>query len=507
MADEGFELTMYWNGVDDQNWPFTKILDALVDRGCGHVPNGWSDALQQRLYASASLVPEQQLGDNRGSTFRKATTTTVDGCRVDLVAGGARWHTITAKVVYMSQKATPSSGQIGPSFDCGTKAVASQPLAQLICASRELSYWELSYVIAYQAMKEAATPSERKDMVSEANDLVIKLNDQCSIPKTGAIQRGPTDQEVSCIKTLFQEEKGRLIQRATGNAREEAQLQPNDTIAIQKALQDQSYLSKTDLIDGVFGPVTRTAISTWQRDHNVRDTGFGSKALFEQLSASATTAPPPQAPTVPAPTVEQHNTLPLNVDRSGKTSTIRLVLSDGTDLRPQDVFEKVSGAVYVVKAQDRLGSAVAISEKELLTNCHVVGNNTLVLVEREEIVRRANVVSANAEADRCVLSVGSGSDPLSKWVRVRPYADVKVGERVFTVGAPRGLELSLAEGIISSKRALDTVRLFQTSAPISPGSSGGGLFDSQGNLVGITTFMVKDAQNLNFAIAAEEYAK
>jgi S1-C subfamily serine protease len=50
-------------------------------------------------------------------------------------------------------------------------------------------------------------------------------------------------------------------------------------------------------------------------------------------------------------------------------------------------------------------------------------------------------------------------------------------------------------------------RFVQTSAPISSGSSGGGLFDAHGNLVGITTFMLRDSQNLNFAIAAEEYAK
>lgn len=65
----------------------------------------------------------------------------------------------------------------------------------------------------------------------------------------------------------------------------------------------------------------------------------------------------------------------------------------------------------------------------------------------------------------------------------------------------------MAEGMVSSKRALADGRFFQTSAPISPGSSGGGLFDARGHLVGITTFMLKDAQNLNFAIAAEEFAK
>ena len=163
--------------------------------------------------------------------------------------------------------------------------------------------------------------------------------------------------------------------------------------------------------------------------------------------------------------------------------------------------------MYVVQTQNSLGSAVAISERELLTNCHVVGSNAFVSLQREGVQLRAAVVSANADADRCVLSVGAAAEPLPKWVRVRPYADVKVGERTFTVGAPQGLELTLAEGIVSSKRAVDAGRLFQTSAPISKGSSGGGLFDAHGNLLGITTFMLKDAQNLNFAIAAEEYAK
>jgi S1-C subfamily serine protease len=69
------------------------------------------------------------------------------------------------------------------------------------------------------------------------------------------------------------------------------------------------------------------------------------------------------------------------------------------------------------------------------------------------------------------------------------------------------LELTLAEGLVFSKRTSDGVRFIQTSAPNSPGSSGGGLFDAQRNLLGITTFLLKDAQNLNFAIAAEEYAK
>jgi len=380
----------------------------------------------------------------------------------------------------------------------------------MICANRELAYRELSYVITYQALREASSQPQRKTMVDEANALVITMNDRCGLPTAGAIRRNPTEKEVSCIGALFQQERSALVERTTGTARDEALLDPSDTIAIQMALQAQGYLSRSDLMDGVFGPVTRKAIAAWQSDHGIRETGFGSKLLLQQVTAVSPGSQPPAAAPPPATTTAisvEPRGQQVSIDRSGKTNAIRLALSEGSDLRPQDVFEKVSGAVYVVKAGDALGSAVAISDRELLTNCHVVGSNSTVSIAREGEQLRAAVVSANPDADRCVLSIAAAANALPKWVRVRPYADVKVGERVFTVGAPRGLELSLADGMISSKRAVEAGRFLQTSAPISKGSSGGGLFDAQGNLLGITTFMIKDAQNINFAIAAEEYAK
>ncbi len=94
-------------------------------------------------------------------------------------------------------------------------------------------------------------------------------------------------------------------------------------------------------------------------------------------------------------------------------------------------------------------------------------------------------------------------------IGVRPYVDLKVGEPLYTLGAPSGLDLTLANGILSALREDAGVRYVQTTAPISPGSSGGGLFDARGNLVGITTlvFVGKEHlnQSLNFAIAAEMY--
>lgn len=93
---------------------------------------------------------------------------------------------------------------------------------------------------------------------------------------------------------------------------------------------------------------------------------------------------------------------------------------------------------------------------------------------------------------------------------IRISETLRVGERVFAVGAPEGLELTLSEGIVSRLERAEpltdgkpeSVKRIQTTAPISPGSSGGGLFDQQGNLIGITTSSVVGGQNLNFALPA-----
>ena len=77
-----------------------------------------------------------------------------------------------------------------------------------------------------------------------------------------------------------------------------------------------------------------------------------------------------------------------------------------------------------------------------------------------------------------------------------------MGDPVYAVGAPQGLELSLSEGIVSQLRG-GPPPLIQTTVAISRGSSGGGLFNAEGELVGITTFYLKEGQSLNFALPVE----
>jgi hypothetical protein len=193
-----------------------------------------------------------------------------------------------------------------------------------------------------------------------------------------------------------------------------------------------------------------------------------------------------------------------DIDKSGKTDTIRRETRGSSELTPEQAFEKISPAVFMVDAGDRLGSAVAIGEHELLTNCHVVKEVARVTLRRDKAAETAEVVSINQKADRCILRTAA---TLAKWVAVRPYDDIKVGERALTIGTPQGLELTIAEGIVSSKRSYEGARLVQTTAAVSQGSSGGGLFDGQGHLLGITTFYLQGGQNLNFAVSGEDFAK
>ena len=184
-----------------------------------------------------------------------------------------------------------------------------------------------------------------------------------------------------------------------------------------------------------------------------------------------------------------------------------------TKVGPEEVFATVGRSVFVVVAarteEDlkakliRFGSAVAMDERTLITNCHVIDEMGVIWLRQGSQMIRAVPSGGDAETDRCQLTVSPGR--LSAVPGVRSWSDLKVGETVYSIGAPKGLEATLGQGLVSGLRIIKGLRYVQTSAPISPGSSGGGLFDAAGNLVGITTFHLRDAEGLNFAIAADDY--
>jgi tetratricopeptide (TPR) repeat protein len=193
---------------------------------------------------------------------------------------------------------------------------------------------------------------------------------------------------------------------------------------------------------------------------------------------------------------------------------------ESAGLSPAELFKLASPSVYVVEVLDQsgavasLGSAVAISTEWLATNKHVVTTEAVGRDEKDDRLIRIRQGDQTWKAggdyicdfdektphDVCLLHVpGVHARPLS--LRFSPT--LSVGEHVYAIGAPEGLAVTLSDGLVSGIRDMKSARVIQTTAPISPGSSGGGLFDSQGRLIGITTFFLEEGQNLNFALPAE----
>jgi Flp pilus assembly protein TadD len=175
-------------------------------------------------------------------------------------------------------------------------------------------------------------------------------------------------------------------------------------------------------------------------------------------------------------------------------------------LTPAQVYERVKDSVVVVKVGDQQGrlvssgSGVMLPSGDIITNYHVVKGGVRWAVGRGKHVVPANLKWGDCDKDLCLLTApGLVAEPahLGKADRL------KVGDPVYAVGAPQGLELSLSEGIISQLRGGGPHPIIQTTVAISPGSSGGGLFNAKGELVGITTFYLKGGQSLNFALPVE----
>ena len=179
-------------------------------------------------------------------------------------------------------------------------------------------------------------------------------------------------------------------------------------------------------------------------------------------------------------------------------------------LEPDQVYAKVAPSIVVVvgfkasKPKDStLGSGVIIAPGQIVTNCHVIEGADLINVRREKFSSLALLRFEDPDRDLCQISAVNKSGFDKAISAVVSVSELRVGQRVYAIGAPQGLDLTLSDGLISSLRSIDEVgTIIQTNAPISQGSSGGGLFDTNGRLIGITSFQHKYGQNLNFAVPA-----
>lgn len=146
----------------------------------------------------------------------------------------------------------------------------------------------------------------------------------------------------------------------------------------------------------------------------------------------------------------------------------------------------------------RSGSGIIVAKDAVLTNCHVVQSASNVTVTFDDGETQSGAFGGRyGGLDLCLLEVRTGN---RKAARVGRIDLINPGQVVFALGNPLGLKASISAGVVASIREQDSYKLIQFTAPISPGSSGGGLFDADGKLIGITTSTYTSGQNVNFAI-------
>lgn len=163
------------------------------------------------------------------------------------------------------------------------------------------------------------------------------------------------------------------------------------------------------------------------------------------------------------------------------------------------VAEDVYKSVFLVFSGDSLGSGFAIGENCILTNAHVVGNPGTVMIKSysgEEY--NAFVAGIDYERDLALLGVEGGE---FAHLEIKDVAEVKTGDDVYAIGAPKSMAYTLTKGVISAKeRELDGSSYIQIDAPVNHGNSGGPVLDDEGKVLGITTLKLSDSEGIGLAI-------
>ena len=169
------------------------------------------------------------------------------------------------------------------------------------------------------------------------------------------------------------------------------------------------------------------------------------------------------------------------------------------------VVNKVFPATVLITAEDKngqpqsLGSGFLVTPNIIATNFHVIENSYsgyVKFVNKKEIYEIEGVVGYSNEYDLALIKISDNNGtPLPL---ISPSVDI--GQKIFAIGNPLGLEGTISDGIISGIRNFEDFSVLQISAPISPGNSGGPVVNENGDVVGVATFTITEGQNINFAV-------
>ena len=185
------------------------------------------------------------------------------------------------------------------------------------------------------------------------------------------------------------------------------------------------------------------------------------------------------------------------------------------ELDPREQAKRVGAAVIKVSTPGGLGSGVIIDEAgHAITNAHVIQGETSLRATvwfpqpdgtlKRTVIEDVEIVAVNNHIDLALIAIPlpASSDRFS-YALLERQETIEIGQTVFAIGNPLGLERSLSQGVISAtQRSFDGLTYIQTDAAVNPGNSGGPLFNTRGEVVGITNMGILLGEGLNFAIPA-----
>jgi len=175
-------------------------------------------------------------------------------------------------------------------------------------------------------------------------------------------------------------------------------------------------------------------------------------------------------------------------------------------ISPQDIARTSFPSVAVLVMSDAnqqplaLGSGFVVEDGVIVTNNHVIegaAGGVMKLLGHSERLQIDGILARDEVHDLALVKVSTaGAVPLS----LADNPKLLVGDTVYAVGNPQGLEGTFSQGIVSGLRSIESDQLIQITAPISPGSSGGPVLNMDGAVIGVAVATYREGQNLNFAI-------
>lgn len=184
------------------------------------------------------------------------------------------------------------------------------------------------------------------------------------------------------------------------------------------------------------------------------------------------------------------------------------------ELSPKEQAKRIGPAVIKVSTPGGLGSGVIINpEGYAITNAHVVqGELTLRATVwfpqtdgtlRRRVIEDIEIIALNNHVDLALIKIEHPDGADFTFAPIQEMDKLEIGQTVFAIGNPLGLERTLSSGVVSTKnRTFEGLAYIQTDAAINPGNSGGPLFSTKGEVIGITNMGILGGEALGFAIPA-----